>query len=73
MTTGIPAALALAMAGTISFEPLGVMQSALTPGLDQVLDDLHLLVDVDLALGGLHHEVDAEPRRRPPAPLAACR
>ena len=23
-------------------------------GLQQVLDDLHLLVDVDLALGGLH-------------------
>ncbi len=30
ITTGIPAALALAMAGTISFEPLGVMASAPT-------------------------------------------
>jgi len=29
-------------------------------GLDQVLDDLHLLFDVDLALGRLHREVDAD-------------
>ena len=31
--------------------------------LDQVLDDLHLPFDVDLALRGLHGEVDAGPRR----------
>ena len=29
-------------------------------GLDQVLDDLHLLLDVDLALGRLHVKLDAE-------------
>ena len=29
------------------------------PGLEQVLDDLHLLLDVDLALRRLHHELDA--------------
>ena len=33
----------------------------LDAGLNQVLDDLHLLLDVDLALGGLHLKRDAEP------------
>ena len=33
----------------------------LDAGLNQVLDDLHLLLDVDLALGGLHLQRDAEP------------
>ena len=28
-------------------------------GLEQVLDDLHLLFDVELALGGLHHQLNA--------------
>jgi hypothetical protein len=30
-------------------------------GLDEVLDDLHLLVHVDLALGRLHHDPNAHP------------
>ena len=37
------------------------MHERLDAGLDQVLDDLHLLLDVDLALGRLHLQVDAEP------------
>ena len=32
----------------------------LDAGLNHVLDDLHLLLDVDLALGGLHLQRDAE-------------
>ena len=48
------------MAEAISFEPLGVTHSALHAGLHQVLDDLHLLLDVDLALGRLNDQLDAQ-------------
>ena len=34
------------------------------PGLNQVLDDLHLLLDVDLTLCRLHLQRDAEAIRR---------
>ena len=60
MMIGTLAFFALTSAETISREPLGVMHERLDAGLDHVLDDLHLLLDVDLALGRLHLQVDAE-------------
>ena len=61
--TGMPAAFALAIAGTTSRDPDGVSASAFGPRLDQVLNDLHLSLDVDLAFGRLDDQLDAEPAR----------
>ena len=47
------------IAGTTSREPRGRERERADPRLDQVLDDLHLPLDVDLALGRLHDEIDA--------------